>query len=127
MSGFQKVTYIGNAGGDAELRTVGNDGKQVLSFSLAVSQGKNKPTMWVRVTMWVQESQLWLADAVTKGRQVFVDGYLTFDAETGGPKIYTKRDGTPGASFEVTANSIIPLGASDQNGNSEPKEEDIPF
>jgi single-strand DNA-binding protein len=127
MSGFQQVTILGNAGQDAELKAVGNDGKEVIKFNVAVSGGKDKPTMWGRVTYWLQANgnQSWLATAIKKGDPVLVVGTLQFDAETGGPKVYTKNDSTPGASFEITASHITPLG--NRNRTAEPETDEIPF
>jgi single-strand DNA-binding protein len=37
---------------------------------------------------------------------VLVEGRLTTDANTGGPRVWTAQDGTPRASFEVTASTV---------------------
>jgi single-strand DNA-binding protein len=34
---------------------------------------------------------------------VLVEGRLNADKDTGGPRLYTKSDGSSGASFEITA------------------------
>jgi single-strand DNA-binding protein len=41
-----------------------------------------------------------------KGSKVLVEGRLTADAATGGPRIWTGQDGSPRASFEVTAQTV---------------------
>ena len=37
---------------------------------------------------------------------VLVEGRLQGDAKTGGPRIWTRQDGTPNASFEISANNV---------------------
>jgi single-strand DNA-binding protein len=73
-----------------------------------------------------------------KASKVLVEGRLTPDKNTGGPRIWTKQDGSAGASFEVTASTVRFLssrgedgGAPMQGGGFEsaelPPEDDIPF
>ena len=69
---------------------------------------------------------------------VLIEGELRPDKETGNPRIFTRNDGTPGASFEVNARTVRFLtpkaGGSDElaadsggAGMSEPSDEDFPF
>ena len=37
---------------------------------------------------------------------MLVEGRLTPDKETGGPRVWTAQDGSPKASFEVTATTV---------------------
>ena len=37
---------------------------------------------------------------------MLIEGRLVPDPATGGPKIWTRQDGTPGTSFEVSANTV---------------------
>lgn len=64
------------------------------------------------------------AQYLSKGRQVFVEGQLRPDRETGGPRVYERNDGSHGASFEVTALSVKFLGGG--NGHSAPEPGDEP-
>jgi single-strand DNA-binding protein len=41
-----------------------------------------------------------------KGGSVLVEGRLTPDKASGGPRVYTRPDGTMGATFEVFANTV---------------------
>ena len=41
-----------------------------------------------------------------KGSKVLVEGRLTADTATGGPRIWNGQDGEPRASFEVTAQTV---------------------
>ena len=59
---------------------------------------------------------------------MLVEGRLTPDPKTGGPRIYKKQDGSEGASFEVSASTVRFIGgkdASEQPTNA--PDEDIPF
>jgi single-strand DNA-binding protein len=66
---------------------------------------------------------------------VFVEGRLIADPATGGPRLWTRQDGSPAASFELLAELVRFLGGKngDGNGNGEPaevaaaEEEQIPF
>ena len=49
------------------------------------------------------------------------------DAETGGPRVYTRSDGTPGASYEVTAITVKFLGGRGEASTfGAPSDEDVP-
>jgi len=67
---------------------------------------------------------------------VLVEGRLSVDAKTGGPRIWTAQDGTPRASYEIVAGIVKFLsaktegaggaGATDEDMENAPSEE-IPF
>jgi len=63
-------------------------------------------TTWWRVTAWE-----WRAENIHKylhkGSKVMVVGQLRPDPATGNPRIWTGKDGTPHASYDVTANQVI--------------------
>lgn len=121
---MQKVQLIGNLGGDSEARVVGNDGKHVLSFSVAVNQGDKLPTLWVRVSYW--DHPEWMPGALTKGVKVFVEGRLNA-GDNGGPRVYATKDGGSGASYEVTAHTVIVLSGSGDKPATAADNQDIPF
>jgi len=50
---------------------------------------------------------------------VLLEGRLVCDPETGGPRLYTRQDGSPASSFEVSASTVRFL--SGQEGESEPE------
>ena len=50
-----------------------------------------------------------------KGRPVLVEGRLNPD-DNGNPRIWTAQDGTPRASFEVTAETVRFLGGREEGG-----------
>ena len=69
---------------------------------------------------------------------MLVEGRLTPDASSGGPRIWTDQSGNPRASFEVTASTVRFLSSRGESsgGGGEggeagfvgaPSEDDIPF
>lgn len=95
----------GNLGSDVEMRFM-PAGDAVANFSLAVNKrwktanGEQKEsTTWVRVTVWRTLAEN-CAKYLHKGSKVTIVGELA-------PiNIFTKKDGNPGASYEVTATSV---------------------
>ena len=51
---------------------------------------------------------------------MLVEGRLTPDKTTGGPRIWTKQDGTSGSSFEVTASTVRFLSSRGEGGDGGP-------
>ena len=78
--GLNKVMLIGNLGKDAETRYTPS-GAAVTNFSLATARSSKDPqtgewkdsTDWHDVVVWRAEK---IADYLTKGRQVYVEGRL---------------------------------------------------
>jgi len=58
-----------------------------------------------------------------------------YDPETGSPRLYTRQDGSPASSFEVSAGTVRFLSGREGEGEAEPanngsatnQPEDIPF
>ncbi len=136
---YQKVTIVGNLGRDPELRYLPN-GTPTVTLSVATNntytnqKGEQvKETTWWRVSVFGKQAEA-CSQYLTKGRQVLVEGRLRPDPTSGGPRIYTRQDGTSGASFDLTAQSVRFIGgqreggapAPDMGGHEMP-EEDIPF
>jgi single-strand DNA-binding protein len=142
---YQLIIIAGNVGKDPEMRYM-PDGKAVTSFSVATnrqytsSNGEQvKETIWFRVATWGKTAEV-CNQYVKKGSKVLVEGRLTADKNTGGPKIWTRQDGTTGASFEISASSVRFLSARGEVNDSGPvsggggmemaelpPEDDIPF
>lgn len=112
---YQKLVFVGNLGGDPDLRFT-PQGDPVCTFSVACNRkwtGKDgtaaEETTWYRVTVWGK-----LAEAcnqyLLKGRQVLVEGQLTPDKETGGPRVWTDNNGNSRASYEMRAGIVQFLG-----------------
>jgi single-strand DNA-binding protein len=113
---YHTLIIVGNVGKDPEMRYTPS-GQAVTSFSVATNRqyttgnGEQvKETIWFRVTTWGKQAEV-CNQYVKKGMKVLVEGRLTPDKTTGGPRIWQKQDGTAGASFEVTANTVRFLSA----------------
>jgi single-strand DNA-binding protein len=120
---YQSLTIVGNVGKDPEMRYTPT-GQAVTSFSVATNRqytGSNgeqvKETIWFRVSTWGKLAET-CNQYVKKGTKVLVEGRLTADKATGGPRIWTKQDGSAGASFEVTANTVRFLSSRQEGGEA---------
>ena len=149
---FQTIIVAGNVGRDPEMRYTPS-GQAVTSFSLATNRSytnssgqTTKETIWFRVSCWGKLAEQ-ANNYVKKGNKVLIEGRLVADPATGGPRIFTRNDGSAGTSFEINASVLRFLnsrsesesgsssnsGSSNSNGvgyqeYSEPTdEEDIPF
>ncbi|MBN1919622.1 MAG: single-stranded DNA-binding protein [Anaerolineae bacterium] len=138
---YHKVTIVGHLGKDPEMRYT-PDGTPVTTFSVASSRkwsntdgSQGEETVWFRITVWRRQAET-AAQYLQKGRLVLVEGRLTPDKATGGPRVWTGQDGTPRASFEITAENIRFLGGRTEGdsraGVAEPDAsydggEDLPF
>jgi single-strand DNA-binding protein len=139
---YQKLIIVGNLGRDPEMRYLPS-GQAVTDMSVATNRvyynsngQKVTETSWFRVTVWRERAET-VNQYLKKGSKVLVEGYLQPDPETGGPRVWTRNDGTPAASFEMTAQNVTFLStrAEDQAFQSGPgggtadvvDEDDIPF
>lgn len=136
---FHTIIIVGNLGRDPEMRYTPS-GQPVTSFSVASSRSytnqngeKVDETTWFRVTAWGKLAET-TNQYLKKGRQVLVEGHLQAD-KNGGPRVFQRQDGTTGASFEVTAQTVRFLsagrgegsGESMMMGDSGDQPDDIPF
>jgi single-strand DNA-binding protein len=108
---YHTIIIVGNLGRDPEMRYTPN-GTPVTSFSVASSrqytnsQGeKIKETTWFRVSAWNKQAET-CNNFLHKGSKVLVEGRLTPDMNTGGPRTYTRSDGTCGSNFDVSAVTV---------------------
>lgn len=138
---FHTVILAGNLGRDPEMRYTPS-GQAVTNFSVAVSDDytnnngeRIKRTIWVRVSAWGKQAES-CNQYLKKGSKVLVEGRLTVDANSGGPRIWTGQDGTPRASFEVSAQTVRFLSSRGEGeapttdegaGFAVAEEPDIPF
>ena len=107
---FQTIILIGNLGKEPEMRYTPS-GQPVVSFSVATNRSYKgaegqpvKETTWFRVTAWGKQAET-CNQHLHKGSKVLVEGRLTPDPDTGGPRIW-ESNGMMGASFEVTASTV---------------------
>ncbi len=109
---YQKIIVVGNLGRDPEMRYM-PDGTAVTSFSIATSRRwtdgrtgqQQDETAWFRVSVWRKQAET-ANQYLSKGKKVLVEGRLKVDPQTGGPSIFTRQDGTVGASFEIVADTV---------------------
>jgi single-strand DNA-binding protein len=141
---YQKLVIVGNLGRDPEMRYTPG-GQAVTNLSVATnrqytsSNGERiKETVWFRVSVWGRQAET-VNQYLKQGRPVLVEGRLTPDKATGGPRVWTRQDGTPAASYEMTADRVVFLssgrdgdgGGDFQSAPAEPEgvgvEDEIPF
>ena len=107
---FQTIILIGNLGKEPEMRYT-SSGQPVVSFSVATNRSYKgaegqpvKETTWFRVTAWGKQAET-CNQYLHKGSKVLVEGRLTPDPDTGGPRIW-ESNGKMGTSYEVTASTV---------------------
>jgi single-strand DNA-binding protein len=142
---YQKIIVVGNLGGDPEMRYMPN-GTAVTNFSLATNRRWNDrntgqpvdETTWFRVSVWGKRAEV-ANQYLQKGSRVLVEGRLRPDPATGGPRTFTRQDGTVGASYEINADNFSFVSPRDEmseaagggdsfaGGAPAQEEDDIPF
>ena len=139
---YHTIIIAGNLGRDPEMRYL-QSGQAVTSFSVATnrqytnSKGEQvKETIWFRVSAWGKQAEI-CNQYLSKGSKVLVEGRLTADPDSGGPRVWSGQDGIPRASFEITAQTVrflssrgeVSMGAGGgmDAGDMLPPEDDIPF
>ena len=60
---------------------------------------------WFRVSVWGRQAEA-ANQYLSKGRQVLVEGRISPDPNTGSPRLFTRQDGSVGASFEIVASRV---------------------
>lgn len=134
---FHKVILVGNLGKDPEMRYTPG-GQAVTNLNVATNRtytdgsgNQVKQTVWFRVSVWGKQAES-CHQYLRKGRQVLIEGRLNPD-DNGNPKIWTAQDGTPRASFEITAETVRFIGTRDDAGAAgedaaaPASEDEIPF
>ncbi len=136
---YHTIIIVGNLGKDPEMRYTPS-GQAVTSFSVATSRSYTnssgqpvKETVWFRVSAWGKQAET-CNQYLRKGNKVLVEGRLTADGN-GGPRIWTAQDGTPRASFEVSASTVRFLTSRNEAGSGDEMsdsssamaEDEIPF
>jgi len=108
---FHKIILIGNLGQEPSLRYT-PQGTPVVNFSVATNRvytnaaGEQvKETTWFRVSAWGRLAEI-CNQYLHRGMRVYIEGRLVPDPNTGGPRIFTRQDGTVGASFELRAQMV---------------------
>ena len=94
------ITITGNLGRDPETRQAGS--KTVVSVSVAVSQGKDKPSMWLDVSACEDGYTAFAANnlaAARKGDKVVVSGRLSM-------REWEDKNGQTRQSWGITAQDV---------------------
>lgn len=121
---YQKIVIVGRLGRDPDMRYM-PDGTAVTSMNVATDRrwtdkSTGQPvqeTTWFRVNVWGRQAES-TNQYLSKGSMVLVEGHLRPDPQTGGPKLYTRQDGSMGASFEIVADNVRFLSGRGESGSS---------
>lgn len=104
---MNSITVAGQLGKDAEIKYL-NNGDPVASFSVADSQGRDKPTIWWRCSLFGKRAES-LAPYLVKGQSVTVTGTLT-------EREYTDKDGAQKKAQDVRVNDVALQGGKREEG-----------
>jgi len=128
---YHKIIFAGNLGREPELRFLPN-GKAVTNINVATNRVYNDSngqkvteTTWFKVSVWGSSAEA-VNQYLKKGSKVLIEGRLNCDPATGGPNVFTRNDGSAGASYEVTAQNVIFLSSKGEDNAYQPQQED-PF
>ena len=94
---MNNITVAGSLGKDAEVRYLPN-GDPVASFSVADSQGRDKPTIWWNCSLFGKRAES-LAPYLVKGQAVAVSGTIT-------EREYTDKNGNERKTMDVRVNDV---------------------
>lgn len=115
MSRYNHVLFEGNLGKDPEVRD------RLTTFSLAVWQGKDKPTLWLHCKSFEAPVM------AKRGQKVRVEGRLYFET-------YTDKGGVARSVWGVIVDTVEPLERAEKEEKPQqrpaytpPEDEDCPF
>lgn len=117
MAGAFSGTVVGKVAKDPESKANG----KAAGFSIPVSKGKDRPTTWVRVTVWGKSAEF-VMQYVKKGALVAASGEIEL-------REYESK-GAKGFSLELNAQSVQSLAQAPDAapaGRAAPDESDMPF
>ena len=108
---YQKLTLVGYLGNQPKMKFM-DSGTAVTKFNVATNRQytdnngeKVKQTTWFTVSVFGKQAEA-CNQYLHSGSKVLVEGRLNADKATGYPRIWTKKDGTSAASYEITAQSV---------------------
>lgn len=101
---MNNITVAGQLGKDSELKQVGQE--QVLSFSVADSQGRDKPSIWWNCQLWGRRATS-LQQYLVKGASVTITGQVT-------QREYTDKTGQKKIAQDVRVNDVALQGGRKQ-------------
>lgn len=110
-----RVTLIGNVGGDPEVRST-QGGKNVANFSLATtrrwkdsSDREQESTQWHRIVVWAGLADV-VDQYVRKGDKLYIEGRLEY-------RKWQDKDGNDRVTTEVNAQELVMLGSPRGSGD----------
>lgn len=106
---MNNITVAGPLGRDSELRSL-PDGTQVLTFSVADSQGREKPTIWWNCQLFGKRAAI-LQQYLMKGQSVAVSGSVS-------EREWRTKEGEPKKSLEIRVNDVALQGGQRQQSES---------
>ena len=117
---YQKITIVGNLGRDPEMRYTPS-GQAVTNLNVATNYSytnnngeRVKETTWFRISVWGKQAES-SNQYLRSGSKVLVEGRMNQDKETGGPRVWTRQDGSSGSSYEITAQRVVFLSSRQEN------------
>ena len=120
---YHNLIIVGRLGQKPNLRYTPS-GQAVCTLSVVsdhTSTNKDgavtKHITWFRVSVWGKQAES-VNQYLDKGRQVLIEGHLNAD-DSGNPRTFTRQDGTAGASYEVTAQTVKFLGSAEKQGTAD--------
>jgi single-strand DNA-binding protein len=113
---MNSISIAGVLGKDPELKQVGQD--QVLSFTVADSQGKEKPTLWWNCQLWGKRATT-LQQYMAKGQKVTVSGNVQM-------REYTDKNGDKKTAMDVRVNDVALQGGGEQAPKAAPAQQQSP-
>ena len=121
---YHTVIIVGRLGKNPELRFTPS-GQAICNISVATdhsytdkSGNKVKQVTWFKVATFNKTAEN-VNQYLKKGSMVLVEGRMNSD-ENGNPKVWTRQDGSPAASYEVSAQVVKFL-----SGRNEVSERDV--
>lgn len=103
---FNEVSFIGHLGKEPDIQVTQKQETVVkLSVGSSVWDKYNPYTIWFTVTLWGRSAE-YARKNLHKGDMVHVVGTILADKTTGNPRIYHRKDGTVGTSYEVNGRLI---------------------
>lgn len=127
---YHTIIIVGNLGKDPEMKFTPS-GQAVTSFSVASNRKYSNAageqvneTTWFRISAWGKQAEV-CNQYLKKGSKVLVEGRLTPDKETGGPRVWESGE-KHGANYEVVAGTVRFLSDTASKPEAAPEEE-LPF
>lgn len=108
---MNSITIVGQLGKDSEIRFLTN-GDPVCSFSVADSQGKDKPTIWWNCSLFGKRAES-LQKYLVKGQSVTVVGSVS-------ERDWTDKEGNKRKQIDVRVNDVALQGGRKESSEPAP-------